>query len=231
MITFDKQAWYFFRRWIWLRWRARSATLKHVLKAMLWLNRSAYITKRSDYSERIYALKSDLLRYLHQAGLMDEVTKQKQILTCSFCYGDGVDPYDYDFDDRYDSPCRKCGGTGIYRETILIKFCIGRYVWHQPAPLVDWLNVNLVNWDDNATFENRDERGTPEFYGAKLREHWFAVVVMYLWRHGVDTRRHQLAPLRACLKWHKPGWWYRLRKAWKQRRIAKERETVPEIPF
>jgi len=87
MIAFDKQAWYFFGRWIWLRFRARNATLKHVLRAMLWLNRSAYITKRSDYSERTYALKSDLLRYLYHAGLVDTVTKQKQTLTCSFCGG------------------------------------------------------------------------------------------------------------------------------------------------
>lgn len=231
MIIFDKQSWYFFRRWIWLRWRARNATLKHVLRAMLWLNRSAYVSKRSDYSERTYALKSELLRYLCQAGLVDAVTKQQQTLTCSFCYGDGIDPYYYEMGDDDDFPCRKCDGTGIYRRTILVKFRIGRYVWHQPAPLVDWLNVNLVDWDDNATFENHDGRSLPELHSAKLREHWFAVVVMYLWRHGVDVRKHQLAPLRACFKWHKPQWWYRLCKAWRQRRITKERETVPDIPF
>lgn len=221
MITFDKQAWHFFRRWTWLKWRARNATLKHALRAMLWLNRAAAVAADGSYRTKTYALKTDLLRYLYASGLVDAVTKQQQTQICWTCGGDGDDPW-------YDDVCRKCNGTGIYRENILLKFrVVGGYVWHQPAPLVDWLNADKVEWDDQPTFEG--QHSWTRFYSAKLREHWFAVVVMYLWRHGVDTRKHQLAPLRACLKW--PGWWYRLRKVWKQRRIAKERETIPEIPF
>lgn len=227
MITFDRQAWYFFRRWTWLRWRVRNAQLKHVLRAMLWLNRSAFVTKRSYYADKTYALKSDLLRYLYGAGLVDQLTKQEQTLACSFCGGDGKDPYAYD--DDWDS-CRKCDGTGIYRKTTLVKFRVGRYVWHQPAPLVDWLNIDSIPWDERCEFQSVDERGIPLFSSAKLREHWFAVVVMYLWRHGVNVQEHQLAPFVECFDWHTPRWWKRLLK-FKVRRSVAEAETISDIPF
>lgn len=223
MITFRHSAFELWRRWNRHKRRARHATAKHAMRALFHLNRAAYVRKRTFFSDKVYAIKSDFIRYWYQSGKEVVVTKQKQVLTCSFCGGDGIDPY-----DTFDDNCRKCEGTGIYRITTLIKFDFGRYVWHQPEPLCNWMDTSLVPWDQESDFKEQP-RGDERFSGDRLFEWWFAVIFQYLQHQGVDMRKHELITLSNSVRFTAPRWWKQLKRNLRQRRLR--RDTSPDIPF
>lgn len=181
------------RQWIklWWRWKVLrrktvNTSLHHMLRAMFWLNRNAQSRKGSAFSRKVYALKTDFLRWCWKMGIVDSVTKQEQILTCNFCGGDGDDPYDWD------EPCRKCDGTGVYRYVLLYKFRVGRYVWHQPAPLADYLNPENVAWDTKRDFVERERVAKVWLGSTALLEWYFAMAVSFLATRHVDVSKHQL---------------------------------------
>lgn len=101
-------------------------------RCMFHLNR--YV--RQCRCESIYALKNHLVRVLYQRGFCVQVTAERQDLPCWTCGGTGV------FDDEQGVLCERCDGTGVYRSHALYRFVFAvhgqRYVWHQPARLVDW---------------------------------------------------------------------------------------------
>lgn len=184
-----KQWFKLWRRWQTLKHKTRDASLRHMLRAMFWLNRNAQHRKGTGFSRRVYALKTDFLRWCWQMGIVDNITKQEQVLTCNFCGGDGDDPYDWDY------PCRKCDGTGIYRHVLLYKFRIGHYVWHQPAPLVEYLKPENVAWDTKRDFVEREKVARVWIGGVALLEWYFAMAVSFLAKRHVDVSSHQLITL------------------------------------
>lgn len=124
-----------YRRQGW-RWLSANDNVALAARLMFALNRYALFTGRSEIKDYIYRLKNCLLAWLYQNGYCVSVHQERQKLECTSCGGTGEN---WHWDDDY---CQHCGGTGIYRDTILycFKFDISgsRYIWHQPAPLVWW---------------------------------------------------------------------------------------------
>lgn len=108
-----------------------------VAKAMQRLNQHAH--QRHSGRDVIYALKSALLRYWYQRGLLVHVARVRQVLTCNACGGDG-----WEGDWKHGDLCRRCSGTGIWREYWLLELTYDiegqRYTFHQPQHLVTYLH-------------------------------------------------------------------------------------------
>jgi hypothetical protein len=133
-------------RWQGHRWlQANGVAL--AARLMFQLNQYAGSTQRHEAKDYVYRLKNCFIHWLYQNGYCQEVRQQIQTLRCNSCikgiyYGCGTE-----------EECWHCGGTGIYRETILYQFRFGIggqvYIWHQPSSLV-WWPVTLKNEMPNA---------------------------------------------------------------------------------
>lgn len=174
----------------WLRANSPDAI---AARCMWGLNRHA---RMGSGQHIIYPLKSALIRTFFERGLCRMASLQRQKLVCWRCGGSCEDP-------EYDGDCLKCGGSGVYRTICLYRFVFEisgrRYVWHQPADLVDWLDLS-----EYPAWAGRE----PGKYDAHAGEHldapltWLyaAAVVEYLGMRGVAVDV-DLPTLRGCLWW------------------------------
>lgn len=146
--------------------------------ALFVLNRLA---KRGDWRQAaIYAVKNALVRHFYTAGYCTRAITHKQVFTCWDCDGEGV--------DEYGDWCRRCGGTGVYREHVLYRFefDIGgqRFCWHQPARLVSF--PVTVAADEPAAYEDREPGAVTDRDAARV-DLYLALVVEYLRRADGPT--------------------------------------------
>lgn len=125
-------------------------------EALFRLNRYARMTQDRAVMNFIYQIKGEMLREFGRR-FPYQATIEKQRLECYPCRGTGK-VYRWDYPEDVEEKCRKCDGTGVWREHLLysLHFNIGgrHYNWHQPKELVDW-TVNLES--DPAAF------GWPEY--------------------------------------------------------------------
>ena len=121
------------------RWLRANNDVAIAVTIMFHLNRFARATRHHMAKSFIYSLKNCLIHHLCRQGYCMQVMQQLQVLKCNTCdngiYWTGEE-------------CWHCGGTGIYRTTLLYQFVFDvdgkRYIWHQPAALV-WWPVQPVN--------------------------------------------------------------------------------------
>lgn len=231
-VRFNRQHFDMWLRWNDLKFRVAFCTLDHALRAMHYLNRDVKnFNNYSDYRQKVYAIKTDFIRFLYQRGLVDHVTKQTQVLVCNRCLGNGKNPYS-GYDEYEADYCERCDGTGEYARHLLYKFYVGEYVWHQPESLAPYLHDSWIDWDEQDTYTLRPDH-TLQLNSPNLREYWFAVLVVFLTKQGVDTRKHNLVRLRDAFSFYKPAWVYNLKRRFKVRRPA---PVIPpdmdaDIPF
>lgn len=173
---------------IWFAWIR--ASLSHpwpgaaqAAQSLFALNRHA----RSDRGGRasIYALKSKLIKLFYDQGRCAGVTLHKQTLECTSRWH-WMGSFADDDDDSDDSGCPKCGGTGIYRETLLFNFHFvfedRAYSWHQPAQLATWFPIGQSQI--GGTYHDTVGGGAAiESVDDQARH--TAIVCNYLLRHGV----------------------------------------------
>ena len=165
-----------------------------VATAMYHLNRMAsgmgYCTPR----ERIYELKNHLVRVFYERGYCERVIRQRQTFECWNCNGTGND----DWTER--GTCRRCQGTGIYREHVLYCFVFDvngkRFAWHQPDKLVTWQVI--AEWDDTPY---EQVRGRWEHLSSELTTAYEALVYVYLKRHGAKPDV-SVSNLRSVLRYY-----------------------------
>ena len=115
-----------------------SLFLLRVCQAMYRLNRRA---RGSDDKQAIYRYKGLLIRWLYEHGHCEEVRRQDQILPCW---------HTWEYNNELEDVCRKCGNSDIYKRIPMYRFVFRvesrfvlytasqRFVWHQPADMVDW---------------------------------------------------------------------------------------------
>ncbi len=88
--------------------------------------------------DEVYRLKRALITLFYCQQFPVHVSRQQQTLRCDRCCGTGIF---YSPRSGYEDDCWHCDGTGIYRQTSLLRFqfTIGGevFVWHQPEDRVD----------------------------------------------------------------------------------------------
>ena len=117
------------RQWLAILLKTRGS-LTTAAEAMHRLNVYARFTEK-DEKQWIYKLKNNFVQHLYQSGHCTGVAQKIQRMKCLGTWRHDCCP-----------DCHKCGGTGIFREYILLefKFRIGDncYIWHQPRSMVNW---------------------------------------------------------------------------------------------
>ena len=134
-----------------LRGLKDSLFLLRVCQAMYRLNRWA---KESEHRNTIYQFKGLLVRWLCQHGHCESARRQDQVLECW---------HTPDYNAGWADVCEKCNNTGIFRRIEMFQFVFHveqwfglyiasqKFVWHQPANLVDWpvqeTGEPLISWE------------------------------------------------------------------------------------
>lgn len=116
------------------RWLRSSNDTEIATRCMFYLNRHAQKTQHNKaLKQKIYSLKSRLIKKLYQEGYAVKVSTQRQVLRCW---------HTWEYNSGEENHCDRCFDTGIYRDHLLYNFVFrvgGRhYSWHQPESLVDF---------------------------------------------------------------------------------------------
>ncbi len=141
-------------------WRSALADACEYLFA---LNRYAKHDSCSDANQAdIYELKNRMVRLLYEQGYCTECVEHRQELPELECFGcDGSGSF-----DLYDGePCRRCNGTGVFKEATTLTFVCFRfsvegktYCWHQPEKVVLF---NYESTQEPSTWEPNDADEKP----------------------------------------------------------------------
>lgn len=206
-------------------------------RCMFHLNRYTRHYRR----ESIYTLKNHLVRILYQRGFCVRATAERQDLPCWTCDGTGW------FDEGQGVLCDRCDGTGVYRSHALYRFVFDahgtRYVWHQPARLVDWPLDYAYDHNAPAGRYEPAETGAFEHLGTDIYELYGLAVYEFLRGAGVPARDlPRFNRLRDAARMEF-DWWlrrhqrlyglHRRARAWLRQveKALKRQELAEEIPF
>jgi len=196
-------------------WLAGDDADRVAAHCMFHLNRAAWA---NDKFQPFYRAKNHLVRVFYQKGMCRSVRLHAQTKNCWECCGSGNDGHG-------PGTCWKCGGTGIYRQHVLVLFRFdvnGRfYSWHQPKDLgtcpVRPDFVPVTEYEPRPSHQ-RFSLGMPlpilELYAVTVNE--------YLVREGVAREDLPAYGPRSLLQALRSTW--RLSKA--SRRLARFRRKV-----
>lgn len=178
------------RRWV-------KANDERVLaRCMYHLNHLAGTLFRSERRETIYALKSVLVQSLYEQGFCVSVRIHIQKLECWHTEG---------YNSGYYDECPKCYNTGVYASHRLYQFVFNiygqRFVWHQPASLVDFPIPPLAYGEPTPYKPARREI---ERITREQERLYLATVYQYLRSVGVSANDLPQFTLRGAVKrqWH-----------------------------